>query len=260
PGRRGGPGPAVHPLRRHPEGRHDRVRPGAQAGGAARRGGRRPGLRAVRRRRHLAQRAARRGPVPGGGGGGRPPGDPQRRAHPLRRPGRPGAQRAGRRLPAPPRRGAGPVTPPAARPAPLRVPRRLRPGDAVAVIAPCGPVDPDRLARGIRVLEGLGLKVVTGRGVLRRRGYLAGTDDERAADLTWAWCDPDVRAVLCARGGYGATRLLDRLDWAALAAAEPKILLGSSDVTALHRAFAERLGVATCFGPMPACATLSDPE
>ncbi len=149
---------------------------------------------------------------------------------------------------------------PAAPPAPARVPRRLRPGDTVAVVAPCGPVDPDRLARGVRVLEGLGLEVRTGPGVLRRRGYLAGTDAERAADLTWAWCDPDVRAVLCARGGYGATRLLDLLDWAELRAARPRILLGSSDVTALHRAFAERLGVATCFGPMPACATISDPE
>jgi len=139
-------------------------------------------------------------------------------------------------------------------------PRRLRPGDTVAVVAPCGPVDAERLDRGVRVLTGLGLKVVTAPGVLRRSGYLAGTDAERARDLTEAWCDPDVAAVLCARGGYGATRLLDELDWAALRAAGPKILLGSSDVTALHRAFAARLGVPTCFGPMPACATISDPE
>jgi Uncharacterized proteins, homologs of microcin C7 resistance protein MccF len=139
-------------------------------------------------------------------------------------------------------------------------PRRLRPGDTVAVVAPCGPVDPGRLARGVRVLTGLGLDVVTAPGVLRRTGYLAGTDAERARDLTEAWCDPGVAAVLCARGGYGATRLLDRLDWAALRAAGPKILLGSSDVSALHRAFADRLGVATCFGPMPACATIGDPE
>jgi muramoyltetrapeptide carboxypeptidase len=140
-----------------------------------------------------------------------------------------------------------------------RVPRRLRPGDVVAVVAPSGPCDPGRLARGVRVLEGLGLRVVTGRHVLDRAGYLAGGDQARAADLQRAWCDPDVAAVVCARGGYGATRLLDLLDWRAMAAAEPKVLLGSSDITALHQAFAVRLGVATCFGPMPASEILAGP-
>lgn len=139
-------------------------------------------------------------------------------------------------------------------------PARLRPGDTVALVAPSGPVDPDRLARGAEVLTGLGLRVVTGSAVLARTGYLAGPDRDRARDLQRAWCDPEVSAVLCVRGGYGATRLLGLLDWDAMRAAGPKILLGSSDVTALHRAFAERLGVATCFGPMPACATLGDPE
>ncbi|MEV5410625.1 LD-carboxypeptidase [Thermopolyspora sp. NPDC052614] len=140
------------------------------------------------------------------------------------------------------------------------VPARLRPGDTVALIAPSGPVDPERFARGADVLTGLGLNVVTGSGVFNRAGYLAGPDRERARDLQEAWCDPAVSAVLCARGGYGATRLLDLLDWTAMRAARPKILHGSSDVTALHRAFADRLGVATSFGPMPACATISDPE
>jgi muramoyltetrapeptide carboxypeptidase len=141
----------------------------------------------------------------------------------------------------------------------LWIPARLRPGDRVAVVAPSGPVDPVRLARGRQVLTEIGLEVVVMPRVLNRRGYLAGSDGGRAADLQEAWCDPDIRAVICARGGYGATRLLDLLDWPAMEAARPKILLGSSDVTALHQAFAVRLGVASCFGPMPACATLSDP-
>ncbi|MFC4532698.1 S66 peptidase family protein [Sphaerisporangium dianthi] len=142
----------------------------------------------------------------------------------------------------------------------LWVPGRLRPGDRVAVVAPSGPVDPVRLARGRQILTEIGLDVVVMPRVLNRRGHLAGSDAGRAADLQDAWCDPDVRAVICARGGYGATRLLDLLDWAAMGAARPKILLGSSDVTALHQAFAVRLGVASCFGPMPACATLSDAD
>ncbi|MEV4459488.1 LD-carboxypeptidase [Microbispora sp. NPDC049633] len=140
------------------------------------------------------------------------------------------------------------------------LPRRLRPGDTVALVAPAGPVDPVRLERGTEVLTGLGLRVVHGASILAREGYLAGSDAARAADLRDAWCDPGVAAVVCARGGYGATRLLGLLDWDAMAAAGPKILLGSSDVTALHRAFADRLGLATLFGPMPATAAIGGAE
>jgi muramoyltetrapeptide carboxypeptidase LdcA involved in peptidoglycan recycling len=155
-----------------------------------------------------------------------------------------------------------------------RRPRRLRPGDTVAVVAPSGPPDPARLAAGCAVLRDFGLDVVVGKHVLARvdlaeaepvppgRQALAGTDADRAADLVAAWCDPAVRAVLCARGGYGATRMLDHLDWAACAAAAaahgPKILHGSSDITALHVGFGRRLGVTTSFGPMVA-ALLADP-
>ncbi|HEY7487436.1 MAG TPA: LD-carboxypeptidase [Streptosporangiaceae bacterium] len=147
-------------------------------------------------------------------------------------------------------------------------PPRLRPGDRVAVVAPSGPVDPERLAAGCAALRDLGLDVVVGkhagaRVTLAEREPvppdwqgLAGADADRAADLQQAWCDPGVQAVLCARGGYGATRVLDHLDWTVLAAAcsahGPKILHGSSDITALHVAFGRRLGVTTSFGPMVA--------
>ncbi|MFV2175029.1 LD-carboxypeptidase [Actinomadura sp. LOL_016] len=141
------------------------------------------------------------------------------------------------------------------------------------MIAPSGPVEPARLAAGSAALRGLGLDVAVGKHLLDRVNLdgsepardawhgLAGGDAERAADLADAWCDPRVRAVICARGGYGATRVLDLLDWGALAAATeadaaaaggPKILHGSSDVTALHVAFGARLGVTTSFGPMAA--------
>ncbi|GAA3293196.1 LD-carboxypeptidase [Streptomyces cinereospinus] len=82
--------------------------------------------------------------------------------------------------------------------------------------------------------------------------YLAGTDADRAADFQAAWCDPAVAAVLCARGGYGAQRMVDLLDWDALRAAGPKVLVGFSDVTALHEAFAARIGLVTLHGPMAA--------
>ncbi|GAA4601446.1 LD-carboxypeptidase [Actinoallomurus liliacearum] len=132
-------------------------------------------------------------------------------------------------------------------------PSSLHAGDRVAVIAPSGPVDPDRLERGATVLRSLGLEVTFGRHALDIAAtlpHLAGTDADRAADLQAAWCDPEIAAVLCARGGYGAARVLDHLDWTALGRAKPKPLHGSSDITALHVAFGRRLGVTTSFGPM----------
>ncbi|MFF9089101.1 LD-carboxypeptidase [Streptomyces sp. NPDC014991] len=134
-------------------------------------------------------------------------------------------------------------------------PRRLAPGARVAVVATSGPVPEERLQAGLDVLRGWDLDPVTGPHVLDRHpelGYLAGTDADRAADLQNAWCDPAVDAVLCARGGYGAQRVIDLLDWEAMRAAGPKILVGFSDVTALHEAFATRLGLATLYGPMAA--------
>ncbi|WP_327091851.1 LD-carboxypeptidase [Nonomuraea sp. NBC_01738] len=136
----------------------------------------------------------------------------------------------------------------------------MRPGDTVAVVSPSGPPDAARLKRGVRELEGLGLKVVLGEHVLDRQGlpYLAGSDAARAADLQAAWCDPAVSVVFCSRGGYGAARILDHLDFAAMREAGPRTLVGSSDITALHHVLGAELGQPTLHGPMPACATISD--
>ncbi|MGV9631288.1 S66 peptidase family protein [Streptomyces sp. NPDC003487] len=138
---------------------------------------------------------------------------------------------------------------------PLTRPRRLAPGARVAVVAPSGPVPEERLQAGLDVLRGWDLDPVVAPHVLGRHpgfGYLAGTDADRAADLQAAWCDPSVDAVLCARGGYGAQRMADLLDWEAMAAAGPKVFVGFSDITALHEAFATRLGLLTLHGPMAA--------
>lgn len=143
---------------------------------------------------------------------------------------------------------------------PLRRPRRLRQGDRVAVVSPSGPVDPARLDRGCALLRELGLDVVVGAHARDGTGYLAGTDADRAADLQDAWLDPDIRAVFCARGGYGAARLLDLLDWRAMRAVDPPVLVGASDVTSLHLAIAHQLGVATLFGPMVAAQILAGDE
>ncbi|WP_282792545.1 LD-carboxypeptidase [Streptomyces sp. CC224B] len=138
---------------------------------------------------------------------------------------------------------------------PLTRPPRLAPGARVAVVAPSGPVPEDRLAAGLDVLRGWDLDPVPGPhagDTHPRFGYLAGTDADRARDLERAWCDPSVAAVFCARGGYGAARMVDLLDWDAMRAAGPKVFLGFSDITTLHEAFACRLGLATLHGPMVA--------
>jgi muramoyltetrapeptide carboxypeptidase len=133
----------------------------------------------------------------------------------------------------------------------------LRPGDAVALVCPSGPPGDDALDEAVARLEALDLEVRPGRHVRRRHGYLAGTDDERRADLAWALSDPQIRAVVCGRGGYGAARLLRGLPWRDLARDAPRPLLGFSDITALHLALA-RLGWPTLHGAMPAGGTWND--
>lgn len=140
---------------------------------------------------------------------------------------------------------------------PLTRPARLTPGARVAVVAPSGPVERDQLERGLDILRGWNLDPVVAPHVLDRHGefdYLAGGDADRARDLERAWCDPTVSAVFCARGGYGAARMADLVDWTAMRAAGPKVFLGYSDITTLHEAFAARLGLATLHGPMVAVA------
>ncbi|MEV8323731.1 LD-carboxypeptidase [Kitasatospora sp. NPDC056731] len=140
----------------------------------------------------------------------------------------------------------------------LTRPPHLRPGDHIAVVAPSGPIDSQRLTDGCAILRSWGLRVTVAPHVLDAHptlGYLAGTDADRAADLQSAWLDPTVDAVICARGGYGVHRMVDLLDWDAMRAAPPKPFIGFSDVSSLQEAFAQRLGIATLYGPMSAAGS-----
>jgi muramoyltetrapeptide carboxypeptidase len=125
-------------------------------------------------------------------------------------------------------------------------PPPLVPGALVAVVAPSSPFDRNELFRGLAWLrQRYRLRVST--GIFERDGYLAGTDARRAFELASAMRDPEIAAILCARGGYGAMRILDELPWDAFAAS-PKWLVGFSDVTALHVA-AQARNVCTIHGP-----------
>jgi len=132
----------------------------------------------------------------------------------------------------------------------LLIPAALRRGDLIGVVSPGSPArDWTRVNRAVRYLEGLGYRVVLGKHVTQTRGYLAGTDEQRADDLHAMFGNPRVKAIFCVRGGYGATRLLARMDYG-LVARHPKIFVGFSDITALQLALWGKCRLVTFHGPM----------
>jgi muramoyltetrapeptide carboxypeptidase len=128
-------------------------------------------------------------------------------------------------------------------------PPRLRQGARVALVAPAGPVTDEKIELSLQRCLDLGLEPVLGRAVRNKLGYLAGTDDERAADLQAALDDPAIDAVWALRGGYGAMRLLPLLDWSRVRE-HPKPYIGFSDNTTLHLALFNA-GVVSFHGPHP---------
>lgn len=133
---------------------------------------------------------------------------------------------------------------------PLIRPPRLVPGSRIALIAPAGPLlERDDITRAEVLCRALGYEPVLGKNAYNHHGYLAGTDDERLMDLNHALQDPALAAVWCIRGGYGVTRLLERVDFGAIAR-RPKALIGFSDITALLNAVTRTTGVVTFHGPV----------
>jgi muramoyltetrapeptide carboxypeptidase len=130
-------------------------------------------------------------------------------------------------------------------------PAALAPGDTVMFVAPAGPPERDQVMRAKQRFENRGYKVKMRDDLFDVEGYLAGTDDRRAAELMEAFTDPEVKGVLCVRGGYGVMRILDKLDYDVIRA-NPKLVLGFSDITALHAALNRRAGLVSLHGPGPA--------
>jgi len=128
-------------------------------------------------------------------------------------------------------------------------PKRLSPGDSIALVAPSSNAWEDEDIRfAIETMESLGFRVREGKHLYRRAAYLAGSDQERAADLNAAFADDAADAVFAIRGGYGAQRILPYLDYERIGK-NPKILMGFSDITALHCAIHSRTGLVTFHGP-----------
>jgi muramoyltetrapeptide carboxypeptidase len=137
-------------------------------------------------------------------------------------------------------------------------PPRLRRGDLITLVSPASRiVDTTRIERAVRYLEGLSYRVTVAPHALYQAAYLAGSDDDRAADLNAAFEDARVRAIFCIRGGYGAPRILPLLRYRMIAR-HPKILVGYSDITVLHLALWRKASLVTFHGPM-AGVDLADP-
>lgn len=128
-------------------------------------------------------------------------------------------------------------------------PPRLKPGDTIGIVSPASAVpDEGKWENLKRIFERLQLKPKFGRSARGKRKYLAGTTEDRLADLHALWADPEVNAVFSTRGGYGSGQLLDKIDYK-LIDRHPKVFLGYSDITAMHLAIYQRTGLITFHGP-----------
>lgn len=133
----------------------------------------------------------------------------------------------------------------------LMRPKKLKQGDSVGVVAPAGPVDPAHLEEGLAVIRGMGFQPVLGRFVNDCANFLAGADEDRADDLMVMFQDPEIKAIFCARGGYGVNRVLPLLD-PKIIQKNPKVVVGSSDITLLLIYLLQKCGLVSFHGPMVA--------
>ena len=135
-------------------------------------------------------------------------------------------------------------------------PDYLKVGDTVAIVAPSGILNNrnKEINQAVALLKSWNLNVVVGEHVFSKANHFAGTDNERCEDFQKAMDNPNIKAIWCARGGYGTVRILDKLDYTKLKE-KPKWLIGFSDITALHNQFHNN-GLETIHAMM--CTSLTD--
>lgn len=128
-------------------------------------------------------------------------------------------------------------------------PKKLEKGHTIGLISPAsGQYLRSYITRATKALENWGYNVVLGKYVSEKNGYLAGTDQQRAFDFNDMFRREDIDAVFCTNGGYGSSRILNAIDYEAVAS-NPKIFVGYSDITALHLAIFKNTGLVTFHGP-----------
>jgi len=133
----------------------------------------------------------------------------------------------------------------------IKIPPYLKKGDTIGIVCPSGYMPYDKAAACIEVLQQWGYKVQVGKTLGNRFHYFSGTDAERLADLQLMLDDTKVKAILCARGGYGMSRIIDRLDFKVFKKS-PKWVIGFSDITVLHAHVYRQFNIATMHAPMAA--------
>lgn len=131
-------------------------------------------------------------------------------------------------------------------------PKKLNLGDTISIIAPAGGVDLNKIEIAKKYFTNKGYKIKLGTNIDKKNRYLAGTDEEKLEDLHNAFLDKEVKAILCARGGYGAIRLINKIDYDIIKN-NPKIFCGYSDITALSIMILKQAGLITYSGPMAQC-------
>ncbi|NNE30659.1 MAG: LD-carboxypeptidase [Saprospiraceae bacterium] len=130
----------------------------------------------------------------------------------------------------------------------VRLPKRLKRGDLIGVIAPGSAASEEQIEKGISQIKSLGFKVKEGKFLRSRHGYLGAKDQGRLEDLHSMFADSSVQGIWCIRGGYGCGRLLPMIDYR-LVKKNPKPLIGYSDITALHNAIFQKTGLICFHGP-----------
>lgn len=128
-------------------------------------------------------------------------------------------------------------------------PPRLEMGDVIGLVAPAGYISENNLNDSRENMEKLGFKIKEGKNLTTQHGYFSSTDQDRADELNEMFADPEIKGIMCARGGYGAARILDKLDYD-LIRENPKVLVGYSDITALHYALFKKTGLISFHGPV----------
>ncbi|WP_196590115.1 S66 peptidase family protein [Pectinatus frisingensis] len=128
-------------------------------------------------------------------------------------------------------------------------PHKLTKGNTIGIISPASGIAKDEIEHMSAMLKNKGYKIKIGQHAYEQKSYLAGSDDHRAADINNFFMDDTIDAIFCSRGGYGATRILEKLNYAAIKN-NPKIFIGFSDITSIHLAIQKKCGLITFHGPM----------
>jgi muramoyltetrapeptide carboxypeptidase len=130
------------------------------------------------------------------------------------------------------------------------IPAYLQKGDTIAIVATARKISMEELQPAIDIITNWGLKVVLSKNIFCIDNQFAGTDEERAADMQWALDDANIKAVICARGGYGTVRIIDKLDFTNFVK-HPKWIVGYSDITVLHQHINQNFGIGSLHATMP---------